>query len=108
MLCYLSDRRPGDSEVEEEQPKNAAESFIDVTEYLVKHREDQSHIHLIGKKQIFLSQSAQRNRHETMSNLFFLPYFDAKGRVKGARMILREGKDNQKSSIVADMDKGQW
>lgn len=58
---------------------------------------------MIGKKQIFLSKSAQSSRHETMSNLFFLPYFDNKGRVKGTRMILREGHDKTKSMVVTDV-----
>ena len=58
---------------------------------------------MIGRKQIFLSQSAQRNRQETMTNLFFLPYFDNKGKVKGTRMVLREGHDKSKSMVVADV-----
>jgi hypothetical protein len=58
---------------------------------------------MIGRKQIFLSQSAQRNRQETMTNLFFLPYFDNKGRVKGTRLVLRENNDNGKSMVVTDV-----
>jgi hypothetical protein len=38
-----------------------------------------------------------------MTNLFFLPYFDNKGKVKGTRMVLREGHDKQKSLIVNDV-----
>jgi hypothetical protein len=58
---------------------------------------------MIGRKQIFLSQSAQRNRQETMTNLFFLPYFDNKGRVKGTRLVLRENNEKGKSMVVTDV-----
>jgi hypothetical protein len=39
-----------------------------------------------------------------MTNLFFLPYFDSKGRVKGTRMILREGHDKTKTVVLADVN----
>jgi len=39
-----------------------------------------------------------------MSNLFFLPYFDAKGRVKGTRMVMREGQQQNQSMVLADVN----
>jgi len=38
-----------------------------------------------------------------MTNLFFLPYFDNKGRVKGTRLVLRENNEKGKSMVVTDV-----
>lgn len=38
-----------------------------------------------------------------MNNIFFLPYFDNKGRVKGTRFVLREGNDKTKSMVITDV-----
>jgi len=40
VLCYLKEREKGDLGLEEEQPKNPAQSLIDVTEFLVNHKDD--------------------------------------------------------------------
>ena len=39
-----------------------------------------------------------------MKNLFFLPYFDAKGRVKGTRMVLRENNEKNSKNVVVDIN----
>jgi hypothetical protein len=39
-----------------------------------------------------------------MNNLFFLPYFDNKGRVKGTRMVLREGNGKSKNMVITDVN----
>lgn len=39
-----------------------------------------------------------------MQNLFFLPYFDAKGRVKGTRIVLRENNEKNSKNAPADIN----
>lgn len=50
-------------EVEEEQPKNAAQSFTEMSDYLVNFSSFGSNsLNLVGRKNLFLSQVAQSQR----------------------------------------------
>lgn len=44
----------------------------------------------MSKKQMFLSQIAQLRRKESFNDLYFFPYYDGKGKIKGSTLIMEQ------------------
>lgn len=60
-----------------------------MTDILVQYSNfNKNSINIVGRKNLFLSQVAQINREESFYRVFFTPYFNSKGSIKGTRLIL--------------------
>lgn len=70
---------------------NPAQSTTELLEFLITYSNvEKNAIQLVGKKQLLLSQVCRLSRYSSFKNLFFLPYFDKIGKIKGTKLVLRK------------------
>lgn len=95
-------------DLEEEQPKNPAQSFTEMSDFLVNFSNyGKNSINLVGRKNLFLSQVAQTHRQSSFEDVFFVPYFTNNGSIKGVRLILQKalpGESALENITIKDQD----
>lgn len=66
-------------------------STLELNDYLVEfHCCGLNKVRLVGRKQMLLSDSFQKNRNLSFDKIFLLPFFDKTGQIKGSQLILQE------------------
>ena len=74
--------------------ENSAATTMEFNEYLVRFSNwERNLIQLVGRKQLFVSPQATKERKKTFDEFLIIPYFDKSGVIKGSQFVLKE--DNQ-------------